>query len=677
MLEAERERLALWLPVVIGAGVAVWFVAAGPVQWALAMIIGASVALAGAVRGRNGAGGRSSLIVIVGGLAFSLGVGLVWAKSLSVAAPVIERPTVTRFEARVETVAPIAAREIVRIVVRPISRPDLPPRVRINIPDGASPAPIQGGDVLALRARLMPPAGSALPGGYDFARRAWFDQLGATGSTIGAVRHVSRSAGGASLRTRLSAHIRRELPGSPGSIAAAFATGDQGAVSETDAQAMRDSGLAHLLSVSGLHVTAMVGAAFLLTLKLLALSPTLALRWPLTLVAAGAGAAAGIGYTLLSGAEVPTIRACISALLVLVALAMGREALTLRLVAAGAIFVLVFWPESLVGPSFQLSFAAVTAIVALHEQPRVKAFFARRDEAMSARLGRILLSLLVTGLVVEVALAPIALFHFHKAGLYGAFANIIAIPLTTFVIMPLEALALLFDVIGLGAPIWWLTGAAIDVLLGLAHFTAARPGSAVMLPAIPTWSFGLFVLAGLWILIWQGRMRWLALPLLGLAGAAMATAPRPDLLITGDARQVAVRTSDGQVMILRDRAGDYVRDMIAESSGFEGELTALREAPATRCSSDFCVWTIDRGGREWTVMSSTSKLHVDAGELIRACARVDIVISERWLPRSCSPRWLKADRNFLRANGGLAITLDPPMIRTTLNPADRHPWRRN
>lgn len=143
---------------------------------------------------------------------------------------------------------------------------------------------------------------------------------------------------------------------------------------------MRRSGLAHLLSISGLHVAAMVGAMMLLTLKLLALSPRLALRLPLVLIAAGVGALAGIGYTLLAGAEVPTVRSCVASLLVLAGLAAGREAMTLRLVATGAIVVLLIRPESLAGPSFQLSFAAVTAIVALHEHPRVRAWARRHDE---------------------------------------------------------------------------------------------------------------------------------------------------------------------------------------------------------------------------------------------------------------------------------------------------------
>ena len=172
---------------------------------------------------------------------------------------------------------------------------------------------------------------------------------------------------------------------------------------------MRRSGLAHLLSISGLHVTAVVGAIYLLVLKSLAQSPPLALRFRLPIVAAGCAALAALAYTLMTGAQVPTIRACVAALLVLVALMMGRSAITLRMVAAGALFVLIFWPEALVGPSFQLSFAAVTAIIALHEHPRIKEMFMLREESLLRRVGRFIYSLFLTGLVVEIALMPIAL----------------------------------------------------------------------------------------------------------------------------------------------------------------------------------------------------------------------------------------------------------------------------
>jgi competence protein ComEC len=172
-------------------------------------------------------------------------------------------------------------------------------------------------------------------------------------------------------------------------------------------------------------------------------------------------------------------------MLVLVGVAMGRDAITLRLVATGALVVLVFSPETLVGPSFQLSFAAVTAIIALHEHPRAKKLLSRRDEVWARKIGRFAQGLLLTGLVVEIALMPIALFHFNKAGLYGALASIVAIPLTTFVIIPLEALGLFLDIFGLGAPIWWLVGKALGSLLDLAHGVSSTPGAVALLPAMP------------------------------------------------------------------------------------------------------------------------------------------------------------------------------------------------
>ena len=216
---------------------------------------------------------------------------------------------------------------------------------------------------------------------------------------------------------------------------------------------MRRSGLTHLLSVSGLHIAAVVAFAMFLTLKLLALSERLALRFNLVLVAAAAAAAAGIGYTLLTGAQVPTVRSCVAAVLILAGIALGRDAISIRLIAAGALVVLLFRPEALAGPSFQMSFAAVTAIVALHSTAWSRRLFQRREEGIAARVARALLAMIATGLVVELALMPMALFHFHRAGLYGVGANIVAIPLTTFVIMPVEAGALLLDLIGWGKPL--------------------------------------------------------------------------------------------------------------------------------------------------------------------------------------------------------------------------------
>ena len=485
-----------------------------------------------------------------------------------------------------------------------------------------------------------------------------------------------RRAGGLdSFRDRLGTHIRAQLPGSSGSIATALATGDQNAVSEEDAEAMRRSGLAHLLSVSGLHIAAVVGAVMMLTLKLLALSERLALRFNLILAAAGAGAAAGIAYTLLTGAQVPTVRSCIAALLILGGIALGREAISLRLVAVGALIVLLFRPEAVASPSFQFSFAAVTAIIALHPSRIGRRLLLRRDEGPIARAFRGLLGMVLTGLAVEVALIPFALFHFHKAGLYGVAANLVAIPLTTFAIMPLEAGALVLDLVGLGAPLWWMAGQALDGLLWLAHAAAGAHGAVATLASLPSWAFGMMVLGGLWLGLWTTRPRLLGLVPFVIGAAAAVSSSTPDLLVTGDGKHLAIVASDGTPMMLRDRSGDFMRSLMSEASGFDEEPGLLATAPFGSCTRDACVAIIQREGREYRVLATRSATRIDWSALVKSCAEVDIAVSDRWLPRACSPRWLKLDRRTLELTGGVSVYLaSTPHVETVSERLGAHPW---
>jgi len=670
-LEAEREQLVLWLPVMLGAGITAWFLLPDAARWIGFTLGGLALALVGiALPGRN----RAPRVVAIAAMALAAGCAMTWWRSERVSAPVLARPAVVMVTGRVERVEQLPARDMVRVTLAPLGHADLPPKLRVNLVRADAPERLAQGAVIRLRARLMPPPTAAVPGAYDFARVAWFAGLGATGKGFAPVEIVKPAAApGADLRTRLSTHIQSRIAGSGGGIASALATGDQGAITEEDSEAMRRSGLAHLLSVSGLHVTAVTAAAMLLVLRLLALSPMLALRWRLPLVAAGAGALAAVGYTLLTGAEVPTIRSCAAALLVLLALSLGREAITLRLVAAGAFLVLLLWPEALAGPSFQLSFAAVTAIVALHESPRVRGWFKRREEGHGRRLLRALGSLLLTGVAVELALMPIGLFHFHKAGVYGALANIVAIPLTTFVIMPLEALALVLDPAGIGAPLWWLTARALDLLLWLAHVTASAPGAVAALPAMPGGAYALIVIGGLWVALWRTRLRWAgAVPFaLGLGWALLT--PPPDLLVTGDGRHLAIRMASGEMALLRDRAGDYTRAMLSENSGAEdAELALLSDAPGARCSPDLCL--VAAGGtRRWRVLATRSGYLVPWREMITACRNADVVVSERSLPPGCVPRWLKLDRDTLKKTGGLAIRFGDAEVRTVRG-GGSHPW---
>jgi len=672
LLEAERAQLPPWLVVGLGSGIAAWFAMGSPRQWSAVICLGGALFLLGLI----GGSGRAGRAVGMFGLAIALGCTIVWIRADFVGAPRLKRPEVVSFSGRVEMVERLVARQSVRLTLAP-SDAALPGRVRVSIDQDEAPAGLAPGSEVQLRARLAPPPPMALPGTYDFAKDAWFRQIGAVGKALGQVEVLQARAptGLDRVRQRLGDHVRASLPADEAGIAVALVTGDQNSVSESDAQAMRSSGLTHLLSVSGLHIAAVVAAAMLLSLKLLALSERLALRFNLVLVSAGVAAAAGIGYTLLTGAQVPTVRSCVAALLVLLGIALGREAISLRLVAVGALAVLLVRPEALSGPSFQMSFGAVTAIIALHSTQWARRLLERREEGVIGRTTRALVGIILTGLAVEIALMPMALFHFHRSGLYGVAANIIAIPLTTFAIMPLEAAALLFDMVGLGAPFWWLTGLSLKLLLWLARSVAAAPGAVAMMPSMPVWAFGLMVAGGIWLCLWNTRLRLFGLIPVAIGAAAAYAAAAPDILVTGDGRHLVVVSEQGTPMLLRDGAGDYVRQLFAEASGFDGQPINLGSAPFSACTRDSCAAVIRKNGSEWRLLATRSSTHMDWQTLTTACATADIMVSDRRLPRSCSPSWLKLDPSTLAATGGTAIYLGPePRVDTVAEHVERHPW---
>jgi len=672
-LDSERDQIGLWLPVGLGIGIALWQYFSTTAWPAIALLSSAILLFALLTNPHS----RVRHLLQMAAMLIALGFAVIALKSAWVAQPVLGKIWIGEFYGRVEAVENISARNVFRLRLATEEQAGLPPFVRVNLTSAQYRPEFQPGAVVKMRARLMPPAGPALPGGYDFARRAWFQQIGATGSALGEVAlHQPAKAKStfANKRQQLTQHILKATPDGAGPIAAALVTGDQGHISEQDAQAMRDSGMAHLLSISGLHVTAVVGFIFLAVSRLLSMSAWLALRVSIPMVAATTAALGAIGYTLLAGAEVPTVRSCIAAILILAALAAGREALTLRLVAFGATIVLLAWPEAMAGPSFQLSFAAVATIVIVHELPIVRRLTERREEPGINRIARAVVSLIITGMAIELVLAPIALFHFHKTGLYGALANIVAIPLTTFWIMPLEAIALFFDLLGLGAPFWWLAGQGIFAILALAHMVSGLPGAVSMMPAMPDWAYGMLISGALLFGLLKTRVRYTGVGMFMVGFIAIVTAPRPDILVTGDGKHLAVVGQNGEIAFLRAKAGDFVSDMLFEKAGTTAKATSIENWPGVRCTIDICILTISRNAHQWTILATRTPYQVPTMEMAAACRRVDIVISDRWLPKSCAPKWMKADRNMLQQTGGLAFYLADNKVVSVHEKRAHTPW---
>ncbi len=675
-LATERHQLPLWLPVALGAGIAAWFGLPWREQWEAAVLICLAIALAGIAVG--GLAGRALMIV---GLLGASGVGLAWHRGAEVDHIRLDRELRgVQLDGRIVESQLLPGRDRYRLVVVP-NRPDLPRRVRISF-RSPPPAAAIAGATIRLRATLRPPAGPSVPGGYDFAQRAWFEELGATGFAVGPAEVIAPapppSGFGArldALRVHLTRRMQQGVGGLSGGVAAALVTGDTGGITEEVNQAWRDSGIAHLLSISGLHIAVVVGGAMWLVRKTLCLSPWIALRYPVKTIASGFAALAGISYTLLAGAQVPTVRSCLATLVVLVGLAVGRQAISLRTVAVAAFVILVVRPEALNGPSFQLSFAAVVAIIAFYESAWGRVILtAGPDERRSVRLARGFAALFVSGLLVEIALSPIALAHFGRTGLYGVAANLFAIPFSSFVVMPLTVLALVLDPFGLAGPVFAALRWSLDILNGLALMVAAWPGAVGHTPSWPPRAYALIISGGLWVALWRTNIRWVgAGPVLGGLLWALMTPPA-DILISPDGRHAGVATSAGVLAMLRPRAGGFILDMMGDASA-AGRMVALDDVPQARCAPEACVVRLQRGGRNWTVLATRSRMWVDRATFAPACAAADIAVSDRRLPDWCTPRWLKLDAPALATTGAVAIWLDTTTVRTVADGQGDHPWK--
>jgi len=677
-LSARPFERAPWLAVGYGAGIGAWAGLAGPWQWATLLALCAAAALLGSLIGRDGQADHLRHAVIGMALMLAAGVGTIWMKSAALGTPPLPARETVMMAGRIVDRQDEGAGARVRLLLAArIAGVDRPMLIRVMLPDPLDRPDLVTGATIAAKARLEPPSPPMLPGSHDFAFAAWFEGVGATGSISGPVTLLTPATPMPSLRRvqgALHADVLAHLGGSAGAIAATLASGDRGAIARGDADAMRDAGFAHLLSISGLHVSAVIAGVWFLVFRGLGLFPWIALRVRLPLVAAVCGALAGIAYCLITGSQVPTMRAAVGAVLVLGALAIGRDPLSMRLLAVAALFVMLFWPETVLGPSFQMSFGAVIAVIALHNAAWVKRFLARRDESWLVRMARRAAMLLIGGLAIEFALLPVALFHFHRAGLYGALANVIAVPLVTLVSMPSLALALALDPVGLSGPAWWVTGRSLDAVLWIAHTTAALPGAVTTLPSMPGWVYGLWIAGGLWLALWSGPVRRWGLVPVAVALLFWAMIRPPDILIAGDGRHVGITGLGPDLVVLGEGQGRFASDTLLEGAGMSGTTRALEDWPNARCTHDFCALALDRAGRRTVLLIARSHRRLNPDGLAQACAQSDVVIADHPLPPVCHPRQILADGALLSRTGGMTIDLASGTVRTVAETTGRHPW---
>ena len=479
-LEAEQEQWFLWLPVMLGAGIALYFLLPVEPSTYLALLpVVAAVALRLGL-GRSALAGLATAALLAGAFGFA-GAKL---RTEAARAPVLERQIgpveVTGFVELVEPRSPNGQRLTIRVVALEKVEPrDRPYRVRIRTPGetrGEARA-LQPGDAVRVKATLSPPPGPSLPGDFDFARAAWFQGLGTVGFATAAPERVGdlaepplslgAMAAIARVRQAIGRRIVEALPGQTGAIANALITGERGGISEATNQAFRDSGLFHILSISGLHMVIMAGAVFFTIRLALAAIPAIALSYPIKKWAAGGAMAGALGYLLISGAAFATVRSYIMISIMFLAVLLDRPAMALRNVALAALAILLVWPESLFDPGFQMSFAAVVALVSAYEWLRTRAGEPALPMGRPAiRHALLFLGGIVTStLVASLAVAPFGVYHFHNTQQFAILANLLAIPICNLIVMPAALAALVALPFGLEAAPLALMGWGIDAMV--------------------------------------------------------------------------------------------------------------------------------------------------------------------------------------------------------------------
>jgi competence protein ComEC len=643
-----QGHLFPWLAVFLGAGIAIWFALPWEpdVPFYLAAAVLGTVAGAAALRGPEGWRPLAAA-------ACALALGMIAAgwRAHDIRSPMLEFRYYGPIEGRLVEVdrsqSDALRLTLDQVVLSDVSPDRTPVRVRISLQGGAVPVtPPVPGQRLMMTGHLAAPEGAVEPGGFNFRRMAYFDQLGGVGYTRNPVLLLAPPADGAQwidrLRTHLSQGIMTAVPGDAGAFSSGVLTGDQSGLSQDAVRDLRDSSLAHLLAISGMNMVFIVGFVFLLLRWGIALVPPLALRIPAKKVAAALSLGLAYFYLMLSGANVATERAFIMIAVALVAIMLDRRAITLRTAAISAILILLTKPESLVEAGFQMSFAATLALIA--------GFGALDREVMRQRMPRWAIhvfTLVLSSVIGGFATAPFAAAHFNRFSDYGLLANILTVPVMGAVVMPAGVMAALLAPFGLaGIPLWVMEQGARWILF-VADWVSSLEGSVTAIPAPGPLALPLITMGGLILILWRGRSRQLGvLPILLALGLWIA-ADRPALLIASDGSIVGLDGPDGRALSVSRGGGFLARTWLED----DGDLTD-QVAAAARPGFDGPVAA--RSFALGDVRGVALRGKAGLAQLDEACATADIVILNMLAearPAGC----LLLDLKVLRQTGSVAV----------------------
>ncbi len=637
ILDEQRHRFFLWCPVLLGAGAGFYFTLSFepflPIGPAVSIIL-AGFILASQIKAQLL---RQFLLALC---LFATGLTLASFRANQLAAPVLAEAYFGTVEGRVIKIDRSQSNRLRitldRLTLYGLEPIETPERVRITLPTKSAEASV--GSRVLIYARLEGPGAPVEPGGFDFRRWAWFKQLGGVGYALGP-QMMSGEAPKQSvltiiseLRHLLSNFIQRSIPGNDGAFAAAILTGDRSAIDPRQLEDLRASNLAHLLAISGLHMGLLTGFVFGLVRYGVALIPPLAVRMNAKKIGAASAIPVGALYLILSGASIATQRAYIMALVVLIAVLLDRPAFTLRAVALAALIVLLISPESVTQVGFQLSFAATIGLVVGFDGLRRLSFWKIPAKGRNKFL-KGAFSVAFSSAVAGMATAPFAAFHFNQFAQYGLIANLLAVPIMGFVVMPCAITALILSLVGLGQPFFWIAGMGIAAILKIAGMVAGLDGSVVRVPSADWFVLPILASGCVIAVLWVGRLKYAGVSLALAALVLWIGTKRPDVLIDKSGSLVGVMTKQGRALSKSKGNGFSAKAWLEHDGDTADQKTAA--------------------SREW-VTEDVSLIKGQPDDLQRECALRMVVIAPETEANGSSD-CLIVDQKLLRDAGAIAI----------------------
>ena len=582
IVEAERDQWLLWLPVFLGTGIVIYF----EFDYEPSLIHGILSSLILGYMSWRARHNNGLFIILAASTAISTGIAISTLRTAYLSTPMLHQPlptcNVQGVIDKIETMPYGQRITLINITIAQLSLVKPPVTARITFRGEMAKAIPQDlwipGNVLKCRVVLMPPGEAIAPQGYDFRRRAFFDGIGAIGYAVGppkvtATHHIQGLYEEFTNKIRHLRHcvtrdLRHRIGGIDGEIAAALITGDRAGIPNDVRQSYADAGIAHILAISGLHLSIVAGLIFFVIRGGLCLFPYIVLRYPVKKWAAVIAIILTAGYLMLCSAPVSAQRSFFMTSLILLGIILDRSVLTLRNVALAATIILLIFPESLMSPSFQLSFAAVIALVAGYELCRpLLERWQQKPTSRFTKLMHYLGGIVLSTVLATLATTPYIIYTFHRFTLHAIPANMLSIPLTSFLIMPALMLMLLLMPLGLDTWLHKPIAMMLSLMSNTAAYIAQWPGSVMLISLIPTATVILMTYGFLQLAFLKTRLRYGGLILIALGLVIIPFKTSPDLYVSADGKAVVMKTPVNNLWTPSLRGGRFARENWAKSMG--------------------------------------------------------------------------------------------------------------